>query len=288
MNLADHSGFPPVFLAIRHAQPEILLRLLARGADKSLLYKGNTALHCAVRESAVAHAELLIAYGYAIDAPNQERLTPIQLAQKLGRTEVLAVLDNPAARQRLLMNPKQQFPLKKVGQPPPEAPPAAPAPAAPPPPKKEEAPARPPPPKKKEKPPPAPRPEPPPPAPPPRPEPAQQQPSPVLQGQGFPGTPTGAFHPGFQGGYVPYPGAQYGAPMYFPQQYGGQVFVLAEEWIALQRRILWLESATAQVMNGARHACSACRAKVGTNQCPACGGLFCTPDWAAHVAHGCH
>jgi hypothetical protein len=55
--------------------------------------------------------------GYFHNRVNQDQLTSIQLAQKLGRTRMLCVLDNPIMRQRLLMNPKPQLPNRKVEPP---------------------------------------------------------------------------------------------------------------------------------------------------------------------------
>jgi hypothetical protein len=286
VDLPDHFEFPPIFLAIRHAQPDVLLRILAHNADKNVLSKGDTALHCAVREDAVTHAELLISYGYLHDAVNQDQLTSIQLAQKLGRTRMLCVLDNPTMRQRLLMNPKPQLPNRKV-EPPvepvpepvakPVEPPKSVAPIV----KKEKA-------KEKPKSPAEPvkteeireRTVPPPqfiPNPPP--SFAQNPPTgfmpPMFPGYGGGGGFSG--YPQYQGGYVPY---QY--PMGI-----GQVYVPVEEFASLQRRLLLLEQATAHLLNGQGNGCCMCRIKVGTNCCPSCGRSFCTPDWVAHVAHGC-
>jgi hypothetical protein len=84
-------------------------------------------LHCAIREDKIRHTGLLIRYGHAHDALNQNNLTPIQLAQKLGRTRILGFLDNPASRQRLVMKPKPQFANTKVDPLQPAAPPVAPA-----------------------------------------------------------------------------------------------------------------------------------------------------------------
>jgi hypothetical protein len=295
VNLADHFGIPPVFLAVQYGNPEIMVRLLAHGVDITVLYKGDTVLHCAVREDKIRHSELLIGYGHAHDAPNQDNLTPIQLAQKLGRTRILSVLDNPASRQRLLMKPKVQFANRKVDPPQPVQLPVVPAEPANQPLKKESQPPRPidppqpasPPvvpaepanqPLKKESQPP--RPIVPPHLPPTVPMFAQPPPDAVYPTAAFPPGPamfTAAPASPFAGSYYPFA----------PGVGGGLVYIPIDEFTSLQHRLLLLERTTAQIMRDHTNLCSTCHGKLAAAQCPSCGQRFCTPHWAAHVADGC-
>jgi hypothetical protein len=81
-----------------------------------------------------------------------------------------------------------------------------------------------------------------------------------------------------------YPYPMYGMPFQGTSA-PGQTYVPLDEFVHLQKRILILEQITSQVL--AAQACGVCRTRHGTSQCPVCGILFCTPDWAAHVARGC-
>jgi hypothetical protein len=347
VNKTNNYAYPPVFLAIQNASPEILLRLLEHNPNKETKFQGQGALHFAVRENKITHAELLIGYGYSHEALNRDNCTPIQLAQRLSYTGMLSVLDNPVTRQRLLMAAKHPRPSRKVEpikdepKPPPSfqimerparpARPSQPAPAIPsqvqpePPPQVQ---ARPPP----EDPPPQEQ-----------PRPAQEVQLPIPQDfqpqlqvrpppefqlpipQDFPSRfrsppapqdfPQFGLQPEFPSAFgapptvrPPFPrqfppapfrppepraypgmGYSYGSPMYGMPFQGpvapGQTFVPFDEFVHLQKRILILEQVTSQVLAG--QACCVCRTKPGTSQCPVCGLLFCAPEWAAHVAHGC-
>jgi hypothetical protein len=271
-------------------------------------------LHCAVREDKIRHTELLIGYGHAHDALNQDNLTPIQLAQKLGRTRILGVLDNPASRQRLLMKPKQQFanrkvdppqldepanqPLKKegrptepIGPPQPAPPPVAPAEPASQPLKKEVRPTKPIGP---------PQPAPPPVAPT---DPASQPlkkefwPTEPIDQPRLPPTvpmfsqpppdaayasvyPTAAFPPG-PAMFAAAPASPFAGSYYpfAPALGSGPVYVPIDEFTSLQHRLLLLEMTTAQITRVHGNLCSTCHGKLAAAQCPSCGLRFCTPHW---------
>ena len=266
VNKVDAFGMAPVFLAIRYAKPPILLSVLQHNPDRSALFDGDTALHYAVRENKITHAELLISYDYSTECTNRDGISPIQLAQRLNYMRILSVMDNPVNRQKLAMMPKQTRERRVVEpikdeEPKPAAPPQpAPQPAAPEPANHVE--------KEMEDPipsvttwgskPPV--------------EPVKPEPQP--QPMPMPSMP-------------PYVEPQMPA---MPMSMGYQQYVTvpAEEYAMMQRRLTILEQLARQVLSGQKRLCHVCNSRPGTNKCPVCGKPFCTQDWAAHVAQGCH
>ncbi|OHT09760.1 hypothetical protein TRFO_21181 [Tritrichomonas foetus] len=105
---------PPVFIAIRFSGHDVLLKILEHGPNKGTLFNGDTALHFAVRENKIIHAEFLLSYGYSIEAMNKNKQTPIQLAKSLRYMQILAQIDNPSNRQKLASLPKRKVGGRKV------------------------------------------------------------------------------------------------------------------------------------------------------------------------------
>jgi hypothetical protein len=212
-----------------------------------------------VRENQIKHAELLIAYEFSLETLNSDSLNPIQLAHNLSYPGILAMLENPTVRQKLQLTPKatrtprivapykEPEPAPPAPKPQPEQP-AKTGPASPQAKKKNSGRAG-------------------------RPKPADSPkpvfPEPVAFAQPLPQV---------------YPGSPGAFGAYGPQ---GQVMVPLDELISVQKRILILEELASQLLAGQGPACLTCKAIAGTAKCPVCSGMFCGPDWAAHVANGC-
>ena len=259
VNKVDAFGMAPVFLAIRYAKPPILLSVLQHNPDQSVLFDGDTALHYAVRENKITHAELLISYDYSTECTNRDGISPIQLAQRLNYMRILSVMDNPVNRQKLAMMPKQTHERRIVE------------------PIKDEEP--------------KPQPAPPQPS---RPQPEPEKP--VEIEDPIPSVTTWGSKPPVEPVKpepqpmpmsMPYVEPQMPA-MPMPMGYQQYVTVPAEEYAMMQRRLTILEQLARQVLSGQRRICHVCNSRPGTNKCPVCGKAFCTQDWAAHVAQGCH
>jgi hypothetical protein len=114
VNMMDRFALTPLFLAVDQASSAILLIILQHEPNKEAICCGDTPLHKAVRENRISHADLLISYGYSVDALNRDRITPIQLAQRLNYGGILSHLDNPVNRQRLQMLPKSAPAIRRV------------------------------------------------------------------------------------------------------------------------------------------------------------------------------
>lgn len=91
---------PPVFIAIKFSNVDVLKEILDHNPDKASLYNGDTALHFAVRENKLKAALYLVGYDYSISAVNKNNQTPIQLAQNLKYQQMLEQLESPVSRQK--------------------------------------------------------------------------------------------------------------------------------------------------------------------------------------------
>lgn len=267
VNRVDSFGRTLVFQAIKSADSHILMCILEHEPNKDVLFNGDTPMHMAVRENKITDAELLISHGYSTEAPNRDGVTPIQLAQRLRYTQILAVLDNPVMKQKLTMMPKRKY-VPRIVEP-----------------IKDEEPA----------------PTPPQPVPEPQPKPAaqetvppipeppivpkEQEPDPIPSVATW-GSQTAADYSRSEPLVSP-PQIQrsFEAP---PMGYSQYVMVSFDEYALMQRRLTILEQLASRLIAGQRKNCQGCKRRPGCNKCPVCQNVFCMQDWAAHVARGCH
>lgn len=86
------------FSAARVGEVAEMRRLLARGVDINLTdYDGRTALHIAVEDDREAGVRYLRRKGASLDMRNRLEETPADLARRLGRTDLLALLGEAIA-----------------------------------------------------------------------------------------------------------------------------------------------------------------------------------------------
>lgn len=260
----------PVFLAIRYSVPEILLNILIHNPTKDKLYNGDTALHFAVRENKILHAQFLISFGYSVEAKNREDISPIQLAQNLKYYKILDQLEDTISRQRLQMLPKKAPGSRKVETFPIEAP-------------KTNSPSI------------------------HQVKPISTEnklnqniaitQEPIQKGDLFPNQTNQDFpHPVNSPTQAPaYVSTPVSQPVYFQNPYDSHILITRDEFAGLQKRVGMLEMILSTIMP--RHndktlfqpqICFSCHSKPGLSICPVCGHSFCTNDWVVHVANGCH
>lgn len=96
VNAADTSGTTPLASAARNGHSDVVALLLRSGADRNVADKaGNTAMHGAVMGGHVGAVRALLEVGAGADAPNRDGKTALMLANDLGLTEIVDLLQDP-------------------------------------------------------------------------------------------------------------------------------------------------------------------------------------------------
>uniref|UniRef100_A0A6C0IJD6 Uncharacterized protein n=1 Tax=viral metagenome TaxID=1070528 RepID=A0A6C0IJD6_9ZZZZ len=93
-----HRRFTPFMVALRYGQLEVVRLLIEYGADVNMSEKpsGNTPLHLALEMPNVNNIEivqLLLSRGSNPNTPNNYGVTPIQLAQQIGNTDIVNIIE---------------------------------------------------------------------------------------------------------------------------------------------------------------------------------------------------
>lgn len=93
INLKDHKGYSALMYAAYNGHTNLVLSLIAQGANIESPDKGGrTVLMGVAYKGHVDIAQVLIEAGADIDATNFVGMTAMQFAQMFGRTEVAALL----------------------------------------------------------------------------------------------------------------------------------------------------------------------------------------------------
>jgi len=81
-------------LSIERGSTEIVRYLLSQGFDIKDYYKGDpTAIHIACMQGELEIVKLLVEYGCDLSLKNDDRLTPLEVAKKYQREEVVNYLE---------------------------------------------------------------------------------------------------------------------------------------------------------------------------------------------------
>lgn len=97
VNLYSPDGYPLVCVAAWFGQDVTLRLLLERGANPNAIAANPnkmSALHCAASQNYPEVAQLLLAYGTAMDHRQQNGQTALELANSLEHYEVMEVLNS--------------------------------------------------------------------------------------------------------------------------------------------------------------------------------------------------
>ena len=93
---ANNGGYTPLLTASAWGHLDVVRYLLEQGADRDKTYKGDTSLHCAVRNSRIEVAMLLMSYGADLNARNEDDQLPIDGARIEEMKQ--AIRDEPRRR----------------------------------------------------------------------------------------------------------------------------------------------------------------------------------------------
>ncbi|KAJ3108785.1 hypothetical protein HDU96_007435 [Phlyctochytrium bullatum] len=88
---------PHLFLALEEHNLHILRLILECGADMTIRYNGETALHRAARKNRPECLKVLLEFGADIEARSDEGVTPLGTAARSGQGECLSALLNAGA-----------------------------------------------------------------------------------------------------------------------------------------------------------------------------------------------
>jgi ankyrin repeat protein len=110
----------PLLVAVENEHPEVVEFLLESKADPNVQehYRSgaDTPLHLAVRCGSSKMVKLLLAAGADPDAQNSERLTPLELAKRLGGSHLVRIMDAHIDRNRREKAVEQLYTIHKVAE----------------------------------------------------------------------------------------------------------------------------------------------------------------------------
>ncbi len=99
-NAVDEAGNTPLVAVLRSKpkqRPAAITALLAGGADPNVRMGSETPLHKVARDNDRSLAKLLLAHGANVAALDTRQRTPLTVAERRGRTEMVALLHQHAA-----------------------------------------------------------------------------------------------------------------------------------------------------------------------------------------------